>query len=155
MADCNIRKYDALSGKMIWQVDVPCIYQYYINGGALSTPLIGKDDISDLVIFNIALTGSSQSGKLLALDKATGKTVWERKLASYSWSSPVDLLSQDGKTYGLLCDFSGLMRLFDPKTGKDLDTVSLGGNIESSPAVYGDMIVVGSYAKKLFGIRIR
>jgi outer membrane protein assembly factor BamB len=155
VADCNIRKYDAMTGRMIWQADVPCIYQYYINGGALATPLIGKDDIAGLVIFNIALTGNSQSGKLLALDKATGKTVWERNLASYSWSSPVDLLSQDGKTYGLFCDFSGLMHLFDPKTGKDLDTVSLGGNIESSPAVYRDMIVVGSYAKKLFGIRIR
>lgn len=155
VADCNMRKYDAMTGKLIWQVDEPCIYQFYINGGALATPLIGKDDIENLVIFNIALTGNSQSGKLLALDKATGKTVWERDLTSYSWSSPVDLLSQDGKTYGLFCDFSGLMHLFDPKTGKDLDTVSLGGNIESSPAVYRDMIVVGSYAKKLFGIKIR
>ncbi len=153
--NCNIRKYDAKTGRLIWQVDVPCIYQYYINGGALATPLVGKDDIADLLIFNIALTGSNSSGKLLALDKKTGAKVWERDLPSYSWSSPVDLLSQEGKTYGLVCGYDGYLRLFDPKTGQDLDKVSLGGNIESSPAVYGDMIVVGSYAKKLFGVRIR
>ena len=118
-------------------------------------PLVGKNDISNLIIFNIALTGSNQSGKLLALDKKTGAKVWERELNTYSWSSPVDVLSQDGVTYGLFCDFGGWLHLFDPKTGKDLHKVSLGGNIESSPAVYRDMIVVGSYAKKLFGIRIR
>jgi len=155
VADCNIRKYDAITGKLIWQVDVPCVYQYYINGGSLATPLIGKDDISNLVIFNIALTGSSQSGKLLALDKKTGSIVWERELDTYSWSSPVDVLSKDGVTYGLFCDFGGWLHLFDPKTGKDLHKISLGGNIESSPAVYHDMIVVGSYAKKLFGIRLK
>ncbi len=154
-ADCNIRKYNALTGKLVWQVDVPCVYQYYINGGSLATPLVGKNDISDLILFNIALTGSNQSGKLLALDKKSGSKVWERELDTYSWSSPVDVLSQDGVTYGLFCDFGGWLHLFDPKTGKDLHKVSLGGNIESSPAVYRDMIVVGSYAKKLFGIRIR
>ena len=74
---------------------------------------------------------------------------------SYSWSSPVDIKSDDGKTYGIVCDFGGHMHLFDPRTGLDLDMISLGGNVESSPSVYNDMIVVGSYAKKIFGIRIR
>ncbi len=155
IADCNIRKYNALTGELLWQVDVPCVYQYYINGGALATPLVGKNDISDMIIFNIALTGDNQSGQLLALDKKTGNTVWKRDLTAYSWSSPVDVLSDDGSTYGLFCDFAGWLHLFDPKTGKDYDRVSLGGNIESSPAVYNDMVVVGSYAKKIFGIKIK
>lgn len=154
-APSNIRKYDAVTGALLWQVDIPCVYQYYINGGVLGTPLLGKDDISDLIIFNVALTGSNQSGKLIALNKKSGETVWERDLPAYSWSSPVDVKSDDGKTYGLICGFDGYLRLFDPKTGKDLHKVSLGGNIESSPAVYNDMIVVGSYAKKIFGVRIR
>jgi hypothetical protein len=46
------------------------------------------------------------------------------------------------------------MHLFDPRTGEDLDVISLGLNVESSPSAYDDMIVVGSYAKKIFGIRI-
>jgi len=155
IADCNIRKYNAMTGVLVWQVNVPCVYQYYINGGALATPLIGKNDISNMIIFNIALTGSNQSGQLLALDKKTGATIWERDLAAYSWSSPVDVLSDEGITYGLFCDFAGWLHLFDPKTGKDYNKVSLGGNIESSPAVYDDTIVVGSYAQKIFGIKIK
>lgn len=152
----NIRKYDATTGRVIWQRDIPCIYQSYINGGAMATPLIGKDDISDLIIFNIALTGAGQAGKLIALDKNSGETVWERELMAYSWSSPVGVLcSESGKTYAILAGFDGMLRLFDPRTGKDLHSISLGGNIESSPAVFDDMIVVGSYAKKIFGVRIK
>ena len=60
----------------------------------------------------------------------------------------------DGTAYGIVCDSGGTMHLFDPETGKDLTTISLGKNIEASPSVYGDMIVVASYAKRIWGIRI-
>ena len=154
-APCNIRKFNAISGELVWQKDYECYYQFYINGGSLGTPLIGKDDISDLIIFPICFTGSTMDGKMVALNKKTGKEVWSRNLKVYSWSSPVDVKSSDGKTYGIFCDYNGDMHLFDPRTGKDLDVVSLERNIESSPAVYNDMIVVGSYAPKIFGIRIK
>lgn len=153
--NANIRKFNALTGELIWQKDYSCVYNYYINGGALGTPLLGKDDIGDIIIFTICFTGSSQDGIMVALDKETGKEVWKRQLNAYSWCSPVSVKSSEGKTYGLFTDFNGLLHLFDPKTGEDLHTVGLGANIESSPAVYDDMIVVGSYAKKIFGIRIK
>lgn len=154
-APCNIRKFNALTGELIWQKDYECYYQFYINGGSLGTPILGKNDINDLVIFPICFTGSTTDGKLVALNKKTGEEVWSRNLSAYSWSSPVDFLSSDGKTYAVFCDFAGQMHLFDPRTGKDLDVISLGRNIESSPAVYNDMIVVGSYAPKIFGIKIK
>ncbi|EGD46505.1 Pyrrolo-quinoline quinone repeat-containing protein [Ruminiclostridium papyrosolvens DSM 2782] len=147
-ANCNVRKLNALTGELVWQKDYSCVYQNYINGGALATPVIGKNDISDIVIFNVALTGSTSDGTLVALDKKTGKEVWKRQLDAYSWSSPVDFMSKDGKTYMLLCDFKGYMHLVDPKTGEDLDKISVGGNVEASPSVYNDMAVVGTYAKK-------
>lgn len=154
-ANCNVRKINALTGELIWQKDYSCAYQSYINGGALATPVVGKDDISDIVIFNIALTGSTSDGTLVALDKKTGNEVWKRHLEAYSWSSPVDFKSDDGKTYMLLCDFKGDMRLIDPKTGSDLDIISVGGNVEASPSVYKDMAVVGTYAKKIYGVKIK
>jgi hypothetical protein len=40
-------------------------------------------------------------------------------------------------------------------TGEDLDSISLGANVESSPSVYDDIAVVGSYAQKIFGVRIK
>ncbi|EPR11668.1 PQQ-binding-like beta-propeller repeat protein [Ruminiclostridium papyrosolvens] len=154
-ANCNIRKINALTGELVWQKDYSCFYQNYINGGALATPVLGKNDISDIIIFNVALTGSTSDGTLVALDKKTGKEVWKRQLDAYSWSSPVDFMSKDGKTYMLLCDFKGYMHLIDPKTGEDLDKISVGGNVEASPSVYNDMAVVGTYAKKIYGVKIK
>lgn len=154
-ADCNIRKLNALTGELIWQRDYSCAYQNYINGGALATPVVGKNDISDIVIFNVALTGTTNDGTLVAINKRTGEEVWNRHLNAYSWSSPVDFISDDGKTYLILCDFLGDMHLIDPKTGQDLDKISVGGNVEASPAIYNDMAVVGTYAKKVYGVKIK
>lgn len=153
--NCNIRKFNALTGELVWQRDYSCLYNFYINGGVLGTPLLGKDDISDLIIYTVCFTGSTKDGTLVALSKETGREVWNRKLSDYSWCSPVGIKSTDGKTYGIFTDYAGIMHLFDPKTGKDLDTISLGRNVESSPSVYDDMIVVGSYAPKIFGIKIK
>ncbi|HEY5583980.1 MAG TPA: pyrrolo-quinoline quinone, partial [Ruminiclostridium sp.] len=69
--------------------------------------------------------------------------------------SPVDFKSSDGKTYVVFCDFAGNMHLIDPMTGETLDTISLGRNVEASPAIYNDTIVVGSYAQKIFGIKVK
>lgn len=154
-ADCNIRKFNALTGELIWQKDYQCVYNYYINGGALGTPVLGKDDISNMVIFNICFTGTNSDGTMVALDKETGEEIWKKKLASYSWCSPLDFKSDDGKTYVVYSDFSGHMYLLDPMNGKTLSSVSLEGNVESSPAIYNNTIVVGSYAQKIFGIKIK
>jgi len=154
-ANCNIQKFNALTGELIWQYDVPCVYDSIINGGMLATPLIGKDDISDLIIFNIAKTKDKQTGLLIGMDKKTGKPVWTRDLDYYSWSSPISIKGTDGKSYGIFCDNQGEMHLFDPRTGKDLDKISLGKNVEASPSAYNNMIVVASYAQKIFGIKIK
>jgi outer membrane protein assembly factor BamB len=150
----NLRKIDALTGEQIWQYDIPTKYDSDLHGGLLATPLIGKNDISDLIIFNVGKTTGSSNGTLVALDKATGLAVWSRELTAYSWSSPISILGNDGTSYGIFCDSLGDMHLFDPRTGVDLDVISLELNVESSPSAYNNMIVVGSYAQKIYGIRI-
>lgn len=154
-ATCQLRKFNALTGELIWKKEYFCIYQYGVNGGLLSTPVVGKNDISNLVIFNICKTEDAQKGKMIALDKKTGEEVWVKNLDYYSWSSPVDFMSDDGKTYMIFCDFSGKMHLMDPLNGNIIDTISVGLNVEGSPAIYNDMVVVGTYAKKIYGIRIK
>jgi len=151
---CSLRKLDALTGKLIWQYDVPVVYESYLNGGMLATPLLGKDDFSDLVIFNVCKTTSHAAGTLLALDKTSGKPAWTRQLDAYSWSSPISIKGKNGKSYGVFCDSAGIMHLFDPLTGKDLNTISIGQNCEASPSAYNDMIVVATYAQKIYGIRV-
>jgi outer membrane protein assembly factor BamB len=167
----NLRKFNALSGELVWQYDVPTAQidpGSVVQGGEFATPLLGKGEISDLIIYNVAKTSDSGlfcvpvinkctgnwGGKLIALDKKTGKPVWTRELADYSWSSPIAITGDDGHQYGVFGDSAGMLHLFDPNTGEDLDTVSLEKNIEASPAAYGNMIVVASYAKKIWAIRI-
>jgi outer membrane protein assembly factor BamB len=150
----NLRKINALTGEQVWQYDVPALYDNGVNGGLLATPLLGTGEISDMIIFNVAKTTSQSTGTMVALDKVTGKPIWTRTMKRYSWSSPVQITSTTGKAYGIVTDSGGTMHLFDPNTGADLSTLSLGKNTEASPAVYGNMIVVASYARRIWGIKI-
>ncbi|MDR0592082.1 MAG: PQQ-like beta-propeller repeat protein [Bifidobacteriaceae bacterium] len=149
----NLRKIDALTGELVWQYDVPAVYDQTTNGGLVATPMLGAGQAAGLVIFNVAKTAGN-SGALVALDTATGDLKWRRDLANYSWSSPVGIMSTDGLQYGVFCDSAGLMHLFDPLTGQDFDAISIGANTEASPAVYGDMIVVANYSLKIYGVRV-
>ncbi len=149
----NFRKIDALTGRQLWQYDVPAYYAG-INGGILATPIVGRGDLADLVIVNISRTTAPREGDLVALDKDSGEVVWRRHLSNYSWSSPTIVTATDGTQYGILADSAGTMHLFDPHTGEDISTVNLGKNVEASPAVFENMIVVASYDKHIYGIRI-
>lgn len=153
-APVTIRKLDALTGAQVWTYEVDAVYNKAVNGGLMATPALGTGEVADLVFFNIAKTASDKKGSLVALDKTTGKVVWNRTLKNFGWSSPVLLTGTDGHSYGVVGDSAGVLHLFDPNTGADLSTLQLSQNIEASPAVYGNMLVVGTYAKKLYGIRI-
>lgn len=150
----TIQKLNALTGAVVWKYQLDAVYNVAVNGGLMATPVLGTGEVSDLAFFNIAKTGSDKQGTLLALDKQTGAVVWKRTLAHFGWSSPLLLTGTDGHMYGVVGDSSGLLHLFDPNTGRDYSTLQLSQNIEASPAVYGNMLVVGTYAKKLYGIRI-
>jgi outer membrane protein assembly factor BamB len=151
-----IRKINALSGELVWEKPVKCYYDADINGGAMASPVIGKEDISDLVIFNVARTEKNKNGsKLLALDKRTGEEVWVVDLEHYCWSSPVDIYTPEGKSYLIICDSGGFMRLLEGSSGKQLDCIQLESVIEASPAVYEDIVVVGTRGQKIWGIKIK
>ena len=151
----NIRKVDALSGRQVWQFDIPAYYDPNVNGGVLGSPIIGHGATSDLVIFNVARTTAPREGDLVALDKTTGQVVWRRHLTNYSWSSPTLLTAADGVQYVVLPDSDGVVHLIDPQTGLDLSSLALGGkNIEATVSAFGDMLVVASYDRFIYGLRI-
>lgn len=150
-----IRKINALTGKLVWEKAIKAAYDPNNNGGALASPVLGKHDINNLLIYNIAKSGMKKNGStLIALDRKTGNEVWKVYLDHYSWSSPVDVYTKEGKSYILICDSAGYMRLLEGSTGKELDKIALGANIEGSPAVYDNMIVVGTRGQKIWGIKI-
>ena len=57
-----------------------------------------------------------------------------------------------GAGYLTQCDSDGNMFLIDGLTGVLKSTINLGKNIEASPAVFGNTIVVGTRGKKIYGI---
>ncbi len=150
----TIQKLDVRTGKQVWKYTIDAVYNYDVNGGLMATPVLGTGEVSDLVFFNIAKTGSQARGTLVALDKKTGAVAWKRDLTHFGWSSPVLVTGTDGHSYGIVGDSSGLLHLFNPSTGADYSTLQLSKNIEATPAVYGNMLVVGTYAKLLYGIKI-
>lgn len=151
-----IRKINALSGELIWEKKYKCAYNPDIAGGALASPVIGKNNISNLVIYTLAKTDNKQNGgKLIAFNKETGEEVWVLDMDFYSWSSPVDIYTKDGKCYIIQCDSGGNMFLIEGATGKVLDQIPLYANVEGSPAVYEDIIVVGTRGQQIWGIKIK
>ena len=153
----TIRKINGLTGEIIWKNEFVCesvVGADATNGGVLATNVIGKNNISDLVIFSVARYDGFNSGAIVAIDKETGEIVWKTKLNNYVWSSPVDFYDKDGNGYIIQCDSVGNMFLIDGNTGEILNTITLDANVEASPAIYEDMIVVATRAGSIYGIEI-
>ncbi len=154
LGDCPIFKLDAITGEYVWIRSYFCNTIAGISGGVQATPVLGKHEIEDLMIFPVARTPSVRNGIVVALDKKTGKEVWRYKMKAYAWSSPVAVYDEEGKAYLLQGDSAGTLHLLDARTGKLLDQLPLGANIEASPAVVGNTLVVGTRGMKIFGIEL-
>ncbi|PWL49302.1 MAG: pyrrolo-quinoline quinone [Clostridiales bacterium] len=154
LGDCPIFKLDAITGEYVWIRSYFCNTIAGISGGVQATPVLGKHEIEDLMIFPVARTPSVRNGIVVALDKKTGKEVWRYKMKAYAWSSPVAVYDEEGKAYLLQGDSAGTLHLLDARTGKLLDQLPLGANIEASPAVVGNILVVGTRGMKIFGIEL-
>lgn len=149
-----IFKIDAETGEIVWLTDYTCYTVQDLSGGVQGTIAVGKNKLSDMIFVPIARTPGASSGTLAALKKDTGEVVWERETSMYSWSSPVDFYDADGNGYLLYCNSGFNMFLIDGKTGEQLDYMNLGGNIEASPAMYGNYAVVGTRAMRTYCIQV-
>ena len=149
-----IFKIDAETGEIVWRTDYTCYTVQDLSGGVQGTIAVGKNKLSDMIFVPIARTPGASSGTLAALKKDTGEVVWEKETSMYSWSSPVDFYEADGNGYLLYCNSGFNMFLIDGKTGEQLDYMNLGGNIEASPAMYGNYAVVGTRAMRTYCIQV-
>jgi outer membrane protein assembly factor BamB len=97
-----------LNGTQKWHVSVGTRTHGWGSG---TSPILYKD----LVIIN----ASVESGSLIALDKNSGKEVWNAKSMNSSWNTPVLVKLKDGSTE-LAVGTDPKMFGFDPDTGKKL-----------------------------------
>ena len=151
-----IYKLDAETGEIVWEQKFNCYTVSGVSGGIQSSPLLGKPgtELEGLILYTIARTPYEWTGKLVALDTETGNVVWEKSMDNYAWSSPLAVYDKEGKAYIIMSDSNGIMSMLDSK-GNTLTTLDLGSNVEASPAVFNNTLVVGTRAGLVYGIKIQ
>ncbi|MEZ4508958.1 MAG: pyrrolo-quinoline quinone [Eubacteriales bacterium] len=86
-------------------------------------------------------------GRIVAYDKTTGNIIWSAEQTNDYWSSPVVVYDEQGKAYLIQCDRSGYVTLYDASNGLLLNSIDIGSRIDSTPAVFNNMLVVGTRGK--------
>jgi outer membrane protein assembly factor BamB len=150
-----LRRIDALTGEQAWAVEIKAGYDATERGGLKASPVVGQGQISELVIFTVNLT--EEGGAVIALNKEDGSQVWKVPVPSGAISSPVAVYAQDGRARIVQADLDGRLHLIDGLSGSVLSTLDLGGAIEGSPAVYNDILVIGTSSRdnnRMYGIRL-
>jgi len=146
---------DALTGEIIWKDEGYRCTRSSVSGGIQDTAALGKNKLDDLVYVAYAMTTETPTrGILVAYNKSNGNKVWTANLDAYSWSSPLILYDENGYGYVIEFDSAGKMYLFDGRTGQLLDKLQLEGNFEASAAAFGNRIVIGSRASKIYCISL-
>ncbi len=128
------------------RADDPIVWSFFddarLGGGIWSTAAIDR---------GVVIT-TTDGGRVVGLDQASGEVLWEFTLPGPLWQSPVvvdDFLIQ-GDCSGALHGYD----LSDPRTmPAEVWTVNLGGCIEATPAVWKGSVYVASRGGKLFAIR--
>ncbi len=155
----TLRRVDTLSGREVWSYEIACQKDSSAKtSGCAASPVIGQNSIDDLVIFTVNKTGNGKTSAVIALDKFTGRPVWQKELTTTAVSSPVAVYNKAGNAWIIQADESGVLHLLDGKTGSEISSLSLGGQITASPAVYGDILVIGTSDKKtpaMYGIQLK
>ena len=155
--DVSIRRLDAMTGEIDWTYSVRCVQDRTGMSGCKASPVIGQKNISDLVFFTVnRLTGGGS--KLAALDKETGRAVWEYTFSAEAVSSPVAVYGDSGDARIIQADRAGVLHMFDARSGQHLSELDLGGEIQASPAVYKNILVIGTCSEgnaRMYGIELR
>lgn len=155
---CRMHKINANTGEIVWEFvydDVVVVKDQ--TRGVLTSPVLGQPgtDLEGMIIHVIGGKPDFYSGILFALDTKTGKPIYEINLDTYAWSSLASLYTPDGKGYLALPTASGYVYLIDGATGKILAKENLHSNMEASPVVYENTLVVGTRGQQIYGVEIK
>ena len=141
----SIRRMDALTGKVIWTYEIVCEKNNDEYSGCKASPVIGQNDLNGLVYFTVNRV-SGGGAKLIALNKADGSVAWEHAMAE-SVSSPVAVYNEAGNGWIIQADSKGAIYVLDGLTGYLNSTFNVDGRFEASPAVYKNLLVIGTCSR--------
>ena len=157
VADIPVMKIDGITGEVVWRIDYPCYTKKDVSGGVQGTIAIGKNNVSDLIFVPVARYPSVKEGRIVAISKATGEQVWSYdNTPKYSWTTPTLVYDDNGNGYIIWASTSGYIYILNARTGELITEMSLkGGIIEASPAIFNDMMVIGTRGKLICGIKLK
>lgn len=161
MEYCNgsvyMYKINASTGEIVWENHIEDVYfDKSVSGGVLSSPVLGKrgSALEGMIFWSVSRTPGYNNGELLALDTETGEILWESQLTNYCWSSPLAVYNENGDAWLIICDSMGNVILLDSLSGQQLHSINIGSNIEASPAMFNDILVVGTRGMQVHGIKL-
>lgn len=137
----GIHAYD-MSGALRWSVDIG-----RVDMGAYDIPSYEWGPASSPIIWNglvIVQCDTQADSFLLALDAATGKTVWKSDRQELpSWGTPTIVNTPAGPE--LVTNASNFVRAYDPKTGQELWRLGGSSKITApTPIFAGGLHIVAS-----------
>ncbi len=113
-----------------------------------ATATAGGTQTSDEVLPQKNAGGSyTIGGRIVAYDKSTGAIIWSIEQSNDYWASPVVVYDAQGKAYLIQCDRGGYVTMYDASNGNMLNSVDIGSRIDSTPAVFNNLLVVGTRGK--------
>src|SRR5688500_14931917 len=134
----GVYAYD-LKGRPLWTVDLG-----RLDLGAYDIPPYEWGPASSPVIWNglVILQCDTQADSfILALDAATGKTVWKTERDEIpSWGTPTVAQTSEGPE--LVANASNFIRGYDPRTGKELWRLGRSSKITAPTPIFADDVLV-------------
>lgn len=133
--------------QVLWTVDLGLPVNRYGHSASLASfggrVLVQYDQDS----------GKGSPSRLIALDEATGRTVWSTPRAvSDSWPSPVVVETDKGPQ--LVTVANERIIAYDPATGRELWSVRCSGtDAASSPIAAGGLVIASIAADRVYAIR--
>jgi outer membrane protein assembly factor BamB len=134
----GIHAYD-VEGNPLWKVDVG-----RVNMGAYDIPTYEWGPASSPVIWNglvLVQCDTQADSFLIALDAATGKTVWKTERDEIpSWGSPTVAVTPAGPA--LVTNASNFIRGYDPRTGRELWRFGGSSKITAPTPIFSDGLFI-------------
>ena len=132
-AHATIRAISMRTGKVLWRHDTP-------HGQMASSPAV----VGSKLVYH------SMSGRVVVLDRATGRELWELSIGSPIESSPI---VQNGIDYFGAWD--GRLYALNLRAHRLRWTRSLGAKITSSAAIDAGRLFIGDYGGRLWALSPR
>ena len=168
--EAEVSCIDALSGEERWKtgIGVEKDSKGKTVSGFRASPVIGQNGLSEYVYYTVNnlsdagretlnLSGTVNAA-VFAMRKADGSIVWSYGLSGRGYSSPVAVYDSDGNGAIIQCAGDGSIVMLDGLNGRETASLQIDGAVEASPAVYNNILVIGTTEKNknnIYGIRIQ